>query len=72
MDELREAVKKPSTWFRPQLEGAGYDPHKDDALDWRAVGREHWEWHQREKAGARIQFRPSRVSAQSKDEEAES
>ena len=64
VDELRQAVKKPSTWFRPQLEDSGYDPHKDNALDWRAVGREDWAWHQKEKAGARIQFRPGRVSAQ--------
>ena len=49
VDELREAVKKPSTWFRPQLEGSGYDPHKDKALDWREVGRDGWDWHQREK-----------------------
>ena len=75
VDELRQAVKKPSTWFRPQLEDSGYDPHKDNALDWRAVGREDWAWHQKEKAGARIQFRPGRVSAQTgtdADEESES
>ena len=64
VDELRQAVKKPSTWFRPQLESSGYDPHKDNELDWRAVGRENWAWHQKEKAGARIQFRPGRVGAQ--------
>ncbi len=49
LEELRSAPKKPSTWFRPQLEGK-YDPHKDDVIDWDKVGRESGEWHQEDKA----------------------
>lgn len=49
IEELRSAPKKPSTWFRPQLEGK-YDPHKDDAIGWDKVGRESGEWHQEDKA----------------------
>ena len=39
IQELREADKYPSTWFRPQLESKGYDPHSDDTLSWDKVGR---------------------------------
>ena len=39
VDRLRTAPKRPSTWFRPQLEGKGYDPLKGDELDWRDAGR---------------------------------
>ena len=49
LEELRSAPKKPSTRFRPQLEGK-YDPHKDDVIDWDKVGRESGEWHQEDKA----------------------
>jgi len=49
IEELRSAPKKPSTWFRPQLEGK-YDPHKDDVIDWDKVGRESGEWHLEDKA----------------------
>lgn len=49
IEELRSAPKKPSTWFRPQLEGK-YDPHKDDVIGWDKVGRESGEWHQEDKA----------------------
>ena len=49
LEELRSAPKKPSTWFRPQLEGK-YDPHKDDVIDWDKVGRESGEWRQEDKA----------------------
>ena len=49
LEELRSAPKKPSTWFRPQLEGK-YDPHKDDVIDWDNVGRESGEGHQEDKA----------------------
>ena len=28
IDQLRESEKHPSTWFRPQLEGAEYEPHE--------------------------------------------
>ena len=45
VDRLRKADKKPSTWFRPQLENRGYDPHKDPALDWGNAGREPWPYH---------------------------
>ena len=38
-DRLREAPKRPSTWFRPQLEARGYDPRSDGELDWRDAGR---------------------------------
>ena len=51
IDELRQAEKHPSTFYRPQLEGQDYDPRSGRPLDWREVGRESWQWHQREKAG---------------------
>ena len=54
IDQLRQAEKRPSTWFRPQLENAAYDPHKGQPLTWREVGRESWRWHEHEKAGIRI------------------
>ncbi len=55
IDELRQAEKRPSTWFRPQLENAGYSPHDGQPLSWREVGREQNRWHQHEKSGARIE-----------------
>ncbi|HLF05449.1 MAG TPA: NADH-quinone oxidoreductase subunit I [Dehalococcoidia bacterium] len=55
VQQLREAEKRPSTWFRPQLEGSGYNPHQGQPLDWKQVGRESWRWHQREKAGMRLE-----------------
>ena len=39
VDRLRQAPKRPSTWFRPQLEGKGYDPLGGEELGWRDVGR---------------------------------
>ena len=54
IDELRQAEKRPSTWFRPQLEGGKYDPHRGQPLSWRDAGREGWKWHEHEKAGARF------------------
>ena len=39
VDRLREAPKRPSTWFRPQLENSGYDPGTEEELGWRDVGR---------------------------------
>ena len=39
-DRLRTAEKHPSTWYRPQLEGRGYNPHKDPPISWDQVGRE--------------------------------
>ncbi len=39
VDRLREAPKRPSTWFRPQIEKKKYDPHRGEALGWADVGR---------------------------------
>ena len=39
MEELRDAPKRPSTWFRPQLEAMGYDPQERRLDTWRSVGR---------------------------------
>ena len=59
VDELRQAEKRPSTWFRPQLEDEKkYDPHKDKSLDWKDVGREQWQWYQSQKAGAALDKEP--------------
>ncbi len=55
IDELRQSEKRPSTWFRPQLETAGYNPHDGVPLTWKEVGREKRRWHQHEISGARIQ-----------------
>ena len=38
-DRLRQAPKRPSTWFRPQFESSGYDPRGGDELEWRDAGR---------------------------------
>ena len=40
MEELKRAPKRPSTWFRPQLEERGYDPFSGSTLSWKEVGRE--------------------------------
>jgi NADH-quinone oxidoreductase subunit I len=58
VDDLRQADKHPSVFFRPQLEAAGYDPRGGRSLDWREVGRESWRWHQREKSGLRLEHSP--------------
>ncbi|MBM3925916.1 MAG: NADH-quinone oxidoreductase subunit I [SAR202 cluster bacterium] len=63
VDELRNAPKRPSTWFRPQLESRKYDPHTGKPLPWEEVGREQWPWHQKEKAGAKITRRVQRGGA---------
>ena len=55
LEELCHAEKRPSTFFRPQLEHAQYDPHEGIPLTWREVGRETWRWHEQEKSGARLQ-----------------
>jgi formate hydrogenlyase subunit 6/NADH:ubiquinone oxidoreductase subunit I len=39
VDELRQAEKRPSTWFRPQLEGRDYRPQTGPPLSWEEVGR---------------------------------
>lgn len=36
---LKRAPKRPSTWFRPQLEAKGYNPFSGGELNWREVGR---------------------------------
>ena len=38
-DQLRAAPKRPSAWFRPQLEAKHYDPHKGEEASWKDVGR---------------------------------
>ncbi len=38
-DRLRAAPKRPSTWFRPQMEKKGYSPRQGEALGWADVGR---------------------------------
>ena len=62
LDQLRSAEKRPSNFFRPQLENAGYDPRSGQPLDWKQVGRESWQWHQREKAGMRLTNGPTTES----------
>ena len=54
IDQLRQSDKHPSTWYRPQLEAAGYVPNSGRPLGWREVGRESWRWHRGEKAGMRL------------------
>jgi formate hydrogenlyase subunit 6/NADH:ubiquinone oxidoreductase subunit I len=39
VEQLKSAPKRPSTWFRPQLEFNGYDPQEGDELGWDEVGR---------------------------------
>lgn len=39
VDRLRSAPKRPSTWFRPQLESKGYRPHDGKEATSRDVGR---------------------------------
>ncbi|MBN17920.1 MAG: hypothetical protein CL758_00320 [Chloroflexi bacterium] len=39
VDRLKSAPKKPSTWFRPQLEELGYDPDSGDEITWDQIGR---------------------------------
>ncbi|PKB72712.1 MAG: hypothetical protein BZY75_05665 [SAR202 cluster bacterium Io17-Chloro-G7] len=54
IDMLRQSEKRPSSYHRPQLESQGYDPKGGQPLDWKEVGRESWQWHQKEKAGMRF------------------
>ena len=58
VQQLRESDKHPSTFLRPQLESAGYDPQVGRPLGWKEVGRESWSWHLREKAGMRADLPP--------------
>jgi formate hydrogenlyase subunit 6/NADH:ubiquinone oxidoreductase subunit I len=39
VDELKAKKKTPSTWFRPQMEAAGYDPHSGEDRPWDDAGR---------------------------------
>ena len=39
VERLKQAPKRPSTWFRPQLEGRQYQPMEGDDAPWREVGR---------------------------------
>ena len=64
IDQLRQAEKRPSTFYRPQLESTGYDPHKGRPLHWKEVGRESWRWHQQEKSGMRLDPRPDSGNAE--------
>ena len=39
VDQLKQAPKRPSTWYRPQLEGKQYQPMEGEDAPWREVGR---------------------------------
>ena len=39
VDQLREAPKRPSSWFRPQLEEKGHRPRDSAEVSWEEVGR---------------------------------
>ena len=39
IEELKTADKRPSTWFRPQLEAKKYNPQNGQPLSWDEVGR---------------------------------
>ena len=39
VDELRSSDRRPSTWFRPQLEARDYNPQGGEPLSWEEVGR---------------------------------
>ena len=39
IDELRSAEKRPSTWFRPQIENSSYKPRNEEFVDSHDVGR---------------------------------
>ena len=38
-ERLVRAPKRPSTWFRPQMEAKGYNPHSGQELPWHEAGR---------------------------------
>ena len=67
IDQLRQSDKHPSTYLRPQLEASGYDPRGGRPLHWKEVGRESWRWHQREKAGMRLEHPPGPDSDSQED-----
>ena len=39
VEKLKRSPKRPSSFFRPQLEDEGYDPRQSGDLDWNEVGR---------------------------------
>ena len=39
IDRLRKAPKRPSTWFRPQLERRNYRPSDGGEVEWNEIGR---------------------------------
>jgi len=39
LEELKSSEKRPSTWFRPQLEAKEYNPQRGEDLSWDDVGR---------------------------------
>jgi len=39
VEELKAKKKTPSTWFRPQQEAAGYNPHSGEDRPWTEAGR---------------------------------
>jgi formate hydrogenlyase subunit 6/NADH:ubiquinone oxidoreductase subunit I len=39
VDKLRKAPKRPSTWFRPQIEARQYRPQDGEQATWREVAR---------------------------------
>ena len=36
---LNESPKRPSLWFRPQIEGKDYHPHSHEEIEWENAGR---------------------------------
>ncbi len=45
VEALKEREKRPSTWFRPQLERDAFDPRGSAAREWEDAGREPAFWH---------------------------
>ncbi len=39
VEELRQKKNTPSTWYRPQMEKANYDPHTGEERTWDEAGR---------------------------------
>ena len=39
LQRLRSALKRPSTWYRPQLESDQYSPSEGRQASWKDVGR---------------------------------
>ena len=70
IDQLRQSNKHPSTWYRPQLEAAGYVPNNGRPLGWREVGRESWRWHLGEKAGMRLTSAQAEANSPTMESEA--